>query len=237
MDGRELRQVLDTNDLIRRAYGDDRFPRARNGATDLRAFAVTTAWVLGIERRKTGVWDRVCDILHLDAYWFWITIAEDAPRYEPDDMYRESRGCVAPMIRRSGPCGKLGNVGFRVTDPADGTWRSVHYCNRHHEDAERARLAERARVQAGVPEPLPNRGGLLPCYISWDWPDRYAYAKAGWKPPKVGIRADDWPVMAQVRDLEPPKLKVIFGGAEMTSHSLPPDGSSAPSLTLIRSDR
>jgi hypothetical protein len=104
------------------------------------------------------------------------------------------------------------------------------YCHRLH--AEQARIMyARERSLTNVPEPMPNSGGLLPCYIrANNWPDVYVWADASWTPPYVGICADDWPVMAKVA--KPPMTKVtlsaIDGGREIAPTS------ETPSLRLVR---
>ena len=147
-----------------------------------------------------------------------------------EEMYE--RPCEGPMIRRSGLCGKRSSTRFRVTDPATGQWRMAGVCSRHDVFGRELRIAEKALRQAGgIPEPLPNTGGLLPCYLNWKWPEMYAQASPGWKPPRVGICADDWPVMARVTEMEPPALALLEGGGEAVGgDSLPLD---PPSLRLV----
>lgn len=230
MDGRELRRTLDVHASIARAYADDRFPSPRGLSCDLRMLTVTILWVVGIERTPKGErWTRVCEAMHLDNYRFWQAIREDVPRYEPSRWDYQGGACEAPMIRREGTCGRTSVRSFRTTDPSDGTWRMAGFCNRHTDWYQQAYAAERARMQAGgIPEPLPNTGGLLPCYVNWNWPANYAQAKPGWKPPRVGICADDWPVMAKVAGMAPPALSLIAGEGE--ADPLP---SAAPSLRLV----
>ncbi|HEX3960916.1 MAG TPA: hypothetical protein VHZ03_30575 [Trebonia sp.] len=238
MDGRELRRRLDVHEKIARVYADDRFPKSFK-SPDVRTFTITVLWVVGIERpAPDDTWKRVYDILHLDDFGFWQTIAQDAPRYEPPREAQYSRQCEAPMIRRDGLCEKYASNTTRVTNPADGTWRVAAFCTRHDEQCRQVRNAERARHQAGgIPEPDPNTGGLMPCYFSWDWPESYATAcqRASsileWKPPKLGIRADDWPVMAKVAAMEPPKLSVLEG--DRAAGEAIPRPSGAPSLRLV----
>lgn len=237
MDGHELRRTLDVHNLIARAYRDDRFP-ARRGSlgADVRMFAITTMWVVGIERAPKGErWKRVCEILHLNDYRFWETIRADLPRYEPDDKFGDGT-CEAPMIRREGLCGKRGGTAFRVTNPSDGRWRIASFCTRHEEQARQVHQTEMRRQNAGtLPEPLPNAGGLLPCYIRFRWPDLYAKADPGWKPPAIGIRADDWPVTAKVAQLEAPRLQVVVSGIAVGQEPLP-DESTPPTLRIVHDD-
>lgn len=62
----------------------------------------------------------------------------------------------------------------------------------------KAQLAARGEP----PEPVPNRGGLLPRYFAADWATIYARhcerswtaRMLGWEPPYHGCDADEWPV-------------------------------------------
>lgn len=232
MDGHELKRTLAVHETIARAYADERFPPCRGGlGADLRMFTITSLWVLGIERPPPGErWNRICQILHLEGRRFWWTIEQDVPRWEPPQNPAVMGACEAPMIRRPGECGQRSCTSFRVTDPTDGTWRMAAFCRRHWDYSREVHRAEMARVKGGgLPEPVPNTGGLLPCYLNWKWLDAYRTARPGWKPPAVGICADDWPVMAKVTTMEPPKLSVIEGEAA----PLPSGEHSAPSLRLV----
>ena len=237
MEGHDLKRTLATHDLIARIYADDRFPPPIRLAGDLRMFAITITWVIGIERAPKGERvQRVADIMHLDNFRFWELIRADLPRYEPP-RGSDTGQCEAPMIRREGVCGKSGMQSFHVTNPNDGTWRLVSFCSRHRDVADKVYAAERDRkAKGGLPEPLPNRGGLLPCYIRWDWEKHYKRARSSWEPPSVGICANDWPVMAKVVDASsapPPSLKVIFGGQEIGDAPLPSEAVSSPGLKLV----
>jgi hypothetical protein len=137
------------------------------------------------------------------------------------------------MVRRE-TCGKAGNRSVNVPNPVDGTWRINWYCSAHRELREQVIAEQRALTQAGgIPEPLPNRGGLLPCYLRWNWPDLYAAASPGWKPPAVGIRADDWPTLAKVAVLAPPEFTLVVGGETAEPAPFPAD---TPALRLIKGD-
>lgn len=228
MDGPELKRALKVHDLMARIYADDRFPPRRGSlGGDLRQFALATAWVLGAERVPRGeIWSRVAEIMHFDGWRrFWWTIEQDCPRYEPPPLAAE---CEALMIRRDGMCGQRASSHVAVTNPADGTWRHVGYCRRHEADADAVRDAERRRRKAGgIPGPVPNAGGLLPCYLRWNWPYAYRQARSDWEAPALGICADDWPVLAKVAELEPPKLRLLSGDGEAGQFD-------APSLKLVR---
>jgi hypothetical protein len=141
------------------------------------------------------------------------------------------------MVRRDGLCEQNGTRSFHVTNPNDGTWRLVSFCTRHSDVASKVAMAERDRkAKGGLPEPLPNQGGLLPCYIRWDWAKHYKRAQSSWEPPKVGICADDWPVMAKVvqaSSVPPPSLRVVFGGRELDAAPIPSGDATAPALKLV----
>lgn len=240
MNGHELRRRLDVHERIADVYNDTRFPRAHMHP-DLRTLAVAVLWVVGVERpEKGGQWARVYEVLNFDIkssrdnWRFWELIGSDAPRWEPPAEGMYECPCEAPMVRRSGPCGKRATWRYRVTDPETGQWRMSGACSRHNEFGAAERAAERMRQQAGgIPEPLPNTGGLLPCYFNWKWPDMYAQARRGWKPPRIGICADDWPVMAKVAAMEPPTLSLMEGGGEVADGALFP--AAPPSLRLVTS--
>jgi hypothetical protein len=231
MDGRELKRMMAVHDRLASVMADDRFTLPTRRGPDVRMFAVASIWALA--ERAPEPWERVSEILHMRTWDdFWRYIAADAPRWEPEPWDHDGR-CEAPMIRRDGPCGQRATLHLtaRVTSPQDGTWRIARYCKRHEDHARQAARADRLMVAAGaMPEPVPNTGGLLPCYLSWSWPDQYARARPGWKPPSYGVCADDWPVLAKVAEMKPPELRALDGDGEAV-----PGVHEAPSLRLVRS--
>jgi hypothetical protein len=74
-------------------------------------------------------------------------------------------------------------------------WHKAHwFCNRHRGELERTR---RQLVEPNMlaPKPIPNAGGLMPCYFDSDWEHVYRfYLGEHWEPPAYGLRADDWPI-------------------------------------------
>ncbi|HEX5566942.1 MAG TPA: hypothetical protein VFY14_08495 [Streptomyces sp.] len=72
-------------------------------------------------------------------------------------------------------------------------WVTAHwFCKRHKGHADR--VAEQVRAQnEAAPEPIPNRGGLLPVYFTADWGRVYRHYRPRWEPPVYGLCADDWP--------------------------------------------
>jgi len=234
MNGHELAYLMAARERISRVYNDTRFPPPHPMGGDLRMFVITSLWVIGVERAPHGTRiQRVCDIMHLNNLRFWELIRSDLPRYEPASIHRRN-GCAAWLPKARRTCGRGTRTGFRVTNPVDGTWEPVGYCSRHHEQSDAAWLAEQCRQQAGLPEPLPNRGGLLPCYLPWDWMKNYRKASGNWTPPAVGIRADDWPVLAKVEaaDPNPPRLSVLTGDERTLPKATEAD-AGPPQLRLI----
>jgi hypothetical protein len=238
IDGEELRYLLKVREDISRAMRDPRFPPAAFDG-DLRMFVVTAIWVLGVERAPRGERiKRVCEVMHLNNRQFWRLVRSDLPRYEPPKKGWNEGGCGVMLPRAKRRCGRGMASGFHVTNPVDGTWELAVFCGKHREEARSAMEAERRRRKAGVPEPLPNAGGLLPCYLPWDWAKNYAIANPSWKPPSVGIRADDWPVLAKVEAANPtpPKLRVLLGGVEIDSPPLAEATDEGPALHLVGRD-
>ncbi len=151
-------------------------------------------------------------------YWARMIYREDAPRWEPSGLRSHvHRTCdvMLPIAKR--PCGRSGTTG-RVTDPQTGQWQMLTRCGKHGGWNAPEFLAERLLDKTRIPKPHPNRGGMLPSYISANnWPDLYAVARPQWEPPAVGIIADDWPVMERVIGESMPKLskadlRLIPGG-------------------------
>ncbi|MGW3253515.1 hypothetical protein ACWDCX_23515 [Streptomyces fungicidicus] len=116
-------------------------------------------------------------------------------RPPPEPVVHVGPGYVPPVDVRNERqiCGADSHHKVLELDPRTG-WVLPHwFCKRHVDHAER--VAEQVREQnAAAPEPIPNRGGLLPAYFKAPWEDVYRhYAPASWKPPSYGLSADDWP--------------------------------------------
>lgn len=76
-------------------------------------------------------------------------------------------------------------------DPLTG-WHIDHwFCARHRDHFERVK-AQLAGAPA-APEPIPNAGGILPCFFKADWTRLYTQVRPGWTVPSYGVAADDWP--------------------------------------------
>jgi len=134
-------------------------------------------------------------------WWVKVTIAADLPRYEPAQPAVPE--CVAPMVRREGPCGKRTTAwGFVDVDPETGEGRQVWLCGRHRELGKQFDARRREWITNGRPSPPPNAGGVLRRYFDGDWAMLYRWA-AGCDP------------LEGEREMVPPKpvLKLIQGGS------------------------
>jgi hypothetical protein len=95
-----------------------------------------------------------------------------------------------------GICGSPARHRVEERDPRTG-WITAHwFCKRHKDHADRV-TAQLADQNAAAPEPVPNTGGLLPCYFKADWAKVYAHYRHGWTEPSYGLCADDWPAVDQ----------------------------------------
>lgn len=221
---RDLRRVIRVHDRIAGVYADTRFDWA-SGGHELRALLVSMIWLkFGELLSGEQLRDRLISLFptHTQTDPLWeirSIIRKDCPRFEPPDPNSAWHAvlCEAPMIRREGPCGQRASEAFRLTDPVTGHWRMAGGCSRHREWGRELHRLELERYRAGVlPEPIPNRGGLAPTHFRASWPDLYAWADPNWTPPKVGIVAADWPVLAQVQAHARPDFTAIPGGAQTT---------------------
>jgi hypothetical protein len=177
-------------------------------------------------------------------------IAADAPRYEQRRNFASMGGsCEGPRLRPYRPrvdrtpytttrvhaaagaptepydhteggriCGDDGRIEVIEADMTTG-WHTSHwFCRRH---ADRARQVKAQLAARGEPPPpIPNVGGLLPCYFKADWETVYAGAVKksigtpyGWERPYYGLSADDWPVPGKQPIPRRPRLAVIHGQA------------------------
>lgn len=181
---------------------------------DLLLFAITTAHVTSRRRHaprrlpKRHWLEEVAEAVGCDTWWVQRMIGRDVPRFEAPNLSGH-RACVAPMIRRDGPCGKPGVRGGPLRDPDTGEFTYAWACSRHRRemaaDIERRR---RAWIANGSPQPAPNTGGVLPRYFTTDWNVYYDWA-APWRKP-----ADTLPEPTPPR----PQLRLIQGGATRTDH-------------------
>lgn len=109
-----------------------------------------------------------------------------------------------------GVCGAGSHHRVLEKDPRTG-WVTAHwFCKRHKDHADR--VTEQVREQnEQAPEPIPNTGGLLPCYFKADWEKVYRHYLPHWQPPKYGLCADDWPSLNEAQPRRYGRLRAIDG--------------------------
>lgn len=168
-----------------------------------------------------------------------------SPEYRPGGYDPSKRRCIGPRVRpykerpykaeqmslpahveqqnrdaedfrnTSNVCGAPGK--HRVLEKQPGTgWYVWHwFCPRHRDHA--VRVTEQVKAQnAAAPEPVPNAGGLMPCYFEADWVRLYRhYTRDNWEPPVYGVRADDWPVPGKEPVPQRARLRLVIGGADL----------------------
>ncbi|MFB7763584.1 hypothetical protein [Streptomyces xiamenensis] len=157
---------------------------------------------------KTGRW-RIKPLIAADLPRYaapgsetYITGRCKAPRhrpYVPRDASAQQRHRAQSDDRNTERvCGTSATLHVTERDPATG-WHTLHsYCTRHRAEAQRVEH-QLAQQNAAAPEPVPNRGGLLPAHFKADWQQVYRWATASprWTPPSWGISADEWPTPGQ----------------------------------------
>ncbi|WP_154686149.1 hypothetical protein [Streptomyces himastatinicus] len=117
-------------------------------------------------------------------------------RPSPSPVLHAAQGFSPPAVdyrNAQGICGANSHHRVLEKDPRTG-WVTAHwFCKRHKDHADR--VAEQVRAQnEAAPEPIPNTGGLLPCYFKADWEKVYRHYRGKfWEPPSYGLCADDWP--------------------------------------------
>lgn len=211
-------------DFARKVYADDRAtPMARELLLAL-GFAVMVAHpeddkqIWPTARRAMGP-TRTGRTWRLDQ-----AVADDAPLYASGKDHAH-RVCEAPRLRAhpdgpddfrnvQGICGELAGWDQYAVEKQAGTgWYKYHwFCKRHLNHL--ARVREQLREpNERAPEPIPNRGGLLPVYFDADWLSLYRHHHGErWQPPVYGIRADDWPVPGATA--VPPRARLRLAAAD-----------------------
>ena len=210
---------------MHRLYADDRFVNMRRGE-DVRTLVARALYAYAfVESGERWEWVQAQYIDHMGTYRFRGAVSEDRPRFEPPTTH----GCIHVLAsgpRKGRECGRFTLSGGHpvITNPDTGEWRRGGWCRKHAAEGREVLAASRALTS--VPEPLPNVGGILPSYLGPDtlWEELYRWAFPSWEPPYVGVVADDWPVLARVREAprSKPNLTVVDGdpGGE--------DGGSGP---------
>lgn len=220
--------MLRYDQLAARVYEERRMP---SGTRDL---ILTLGWVTLRDPRRhdptLGTWERARDVMNASNEQLWKLLAEDAPRYE-HDWHADPTGCQAPMVRVDRPCGRNTMHGFMEFDPHTGWGTYWGFCNRPRCREYAKPIWECARNSATKrPEPIPNKGGLLPLFFAWNWETRYRKAAelgvqpgiSGWEPPSYGLSADEWPeVPGQEKPKSFPKLRIIASKGEIVKPAAP----------------
>jgi len=214
--------------LATRVYEERRMP------TGTRDLILALGWVTLRDPRRHDptrlLWERTRDVLNADNKRMWELIAEDAPRYDAHLTEASTpNGCQAPMVRAKRLCGRSTIHGFSEFDPVTGWSRYWGFCNRPRCREYAKPIWERAKHSATKrPEPIPNTGGLLPLFFSWNWKDKYAkaaeriYTIHGWQEPSYGLSADEWPqVPGQEKPKAFPKLRLIASDGEIVAADVP----------------
>ncbi|MFF6903528.1 hypothetical protein [Streptomyces hydrogenans] len=138
------------------------------------------------------------------------TIEHIHPGYTPPRDWRTEDGV----------CGATAHLCVLEKAPRTG-WVTAHwFCRRHQDHADRVTEQLRAHNEQ-APEPVPNTGGLLPCYFKADWARVYQHYSPRWTPPRYGLCADDWPAFddAAPRPTRHSRLRILTGAG----HNLPED--------------
>ncbi|MGW5387162.1 hypothetical protein [Nocardia sp. NPDC003963] len=204
----DLKAIMDRDKRRRRMLNDPDL----NGDRLLFALALDEVIVTRQEqgRRTLKNWVREVTALvygadeNLARYWGKQVVANDFPRYEAVGL-RSMVRCVAPMIRRDGPCGKRTQVSFVAVDPGTGAGEYIGLCSRHRaEHQPRYDQQRKDWIANGKPRPPANTGGVLRRYFEADWDAIYQWARPGQQ------------VMEGGREATPPRptLRLIPGGVD-----------------------
>lgn len=219
----DMAALMRYDTLAARVYGERRMP------TGTRDLILAAGWVMLRDPRRhdpaRGIWDTIRQVLNTDNRGLGLIVRADAPRYE-FDWHAAPSGCQAPMVRREGICGRNTTCSFAEFDAVTGWMRHWGYCSRPRcVEHRRAKQAEVKSSKDRAPEPIPNTGGLLPLFLTWDWEKYYRQVYPGWKPPVYGLSADEWPpVPGREQPSFFPKLRLVASGGQIV-----PD--RAPALT------
>ncbi|MGY0065186.1 hypothetical protein ACWY4P_53700 (plasmid) [Streptomyces sp. LZ34] len=220
--------MLRYDELAQRVYSERRMP---SGTRDL---ILALGWVILRDPRRhdpaVGTWARAREVMNADNRTMWQLIAEDAPRYE-HDWHAGPEGCQAPMVRVDRLCGRNTVHGFVESDPVTGRRRNWNFCNRPRCRVYAQTVYARAKgSHERAPEPIPNKGGLLPLFFAWDWETKYRKAVevlpglssslCNWKPPTYGLSADEWPTVPGDEPVKAfPKLRLVASNGEIVDNA------------------
>ncbi|WP_141747567.1 hypothetical protein [Streptomyces nanshensis] len=218
-------------ELARQIYQDERADAQARVLLLATAYAVTMAPL----DDETTVWRAISDALTLRGWnQLRAVIRTDIPRYERPDRRTDplDRLCSGPRIRPhlDGPddfrnklrvCGTVAERKVVVKDPRTGWHTNRWFCSRHQDEADRVRQQVREQNEY-APEPIPNRGGLMPVYFDCDWVELYRWSVrprpeasawggqlSEWTPPTYGVCADAWPIPGKDPVPTRPRLRLL----------------------------
>lgn len=165
--------------------------------------------------------------------------AADVPCFRPPRTWHlHGTPCEADMVRREGRCGENPQWSYRHVYVRTGQWYLAGFCTRHKPVGERRKADNRAEMAQleRIPEPIPNRGGILPgLFPDWEWEPIYRHVRRDWVPPMYGVVADLWPRVTELHAVGKPKLAVIQGEAAIEVVEAPP--VDPPVLRIVRDDQ
>jgi hypothetical protein len=206
--GTDLKAIMARDERRRRMLHDPDL------TGDLLLFALGLDEVIAIRQdqgRKTSGKSWTAEVTRLvrgteeyRRYWAKHVVEQDVPRYEP--IKSRGRGCIAPMIRREGLCGKTGSTHVLDVDPATGEATEGYLCARHRGLEGKFDALGRAWRDNGKPCPPANAGGVLRRYFDADWDAIYRWASP-WREPMEGGREATPPR---------PTLRLIQGEGEVS---------------------
>lgn len=201
--------------LVEKIYRDRRL------GSDVRDLALCLAWLIAKDPQRgngKSVWERATEIFGLRSDKTSNAahmLATDLPLYSPP--MPSGMTCAAPMVRREGLCGRRPLSHTWALDETTNGRVPVPYCeiDRHRAWADEQTALYR-EAQKTAPEPIPNRGGLLPCFLTLNeegWVQNYRWAaqaaRVRWQPPSYGIRRDQWPGYQVPEHAPAPRLKLV----------------------------
>jgi hypothetical protein len=239
MTSSELDRLRHYDELAARIYTDDRMnPGTREIALAMAWVQFRHRGSPAVPDAEL-FWERLSALLGRGTSYhprMTILLGEDAPRYEPPWPARANSGiCEGPRMRPYRPrnqtpagrdcivhaphdyvdppprdnrvCGANATIKVIEHNMVTGWARAHWFCRRHADHA--ANIRARIDAMGTPPEPIPNTGGILPCYFNANWDTIYARHRPGWKSPYHGVRADSWPAPSSRQVPRPPRLAVV----------------------------
>lgn len=137
-------------------------------------------------------------------------------QFPPPTIYVPEGGVKPPYDQTEGGrvCGAHATIHVTEWDMVTGQVTAEHsFCRRHEQRARE--VGEQLAARGERPPPIPNVGGLLPCFFKADWERLYTRANEKalhgrrWEPPYHGICADEWPTPGRGPVPRRPRLSVV----------------------------